>query len=90
VATGDDRVVSPVTGMRKVLTSGTRLLERESGWEGARASAADGWGWAGSGRGGAGESWAGNGPTEGGRIFPFSFSIYISISYFYFFCLLFF
>jgi hypothetical protein len=28
VATGGDRVVSPVTGTRKVLTSGTRLLER--------------------------------------------------------------
>jgi hypothetical protein len=44
VATGDDRVVSPVTGARKVLTSGSCLLERESGRQGARASAADGWG----------------------------------------------
>jgi hypothetical protein len=44
VATGGDRAVSPVTGARKVLTSGSRLPERESGHEGARASAADGWG----------------------------------------------
>jgi hypothetical protein len=51
VATDGDRVVSLVTGARKVLTSGTRLPERESGYEGARASAADGWGRAGSGRG---------------------------------------
>jgi hypothetical protein len=29
VATGGNRVVSPVTGARKVLTSGTRLSERE-------------------------------------------------------------
>jgi hypothetical protein len=29
VATGGDLVVSPVTGARKVLTSGTRLPERE-------------------------------------------------------------
>jgi hypothetical protein len=28
VATGGNRVVSPVTGARKVLTSGTRLPER--------------------------------------------------------------
>jgi hypothetical protein len=47
VATGGDRVASPVTGARKVLTSGIRLSERES----VRGSAADGWGRAGSGRG---------------------------------------
>jgi hypothetical protein len=29
VATGGDRVASPVTGARKVLTSGTRLPRRE-------------------------------------------------------------
>jgi hypothetical protein len=29
VATGGDRVASPVTGVRKALTSGTRLPERE-------------------------------------------------------------
>jgi hypothetical protein len=49
VATGGDRVASPVTGARKVLTSGTRLPERDC--EGARAGAADGWGRAGSGKG---------------------------------------
>jgi hypothetical protein len=51
VATGGDRVASPVTGARKVLTSGTRLPERERDCEGARAGATDGWGRAGSGRG---------------------------------------
>jgi hypothetical protein len=51
VATGGDCVVSPVTGTRKLLTSGTRLPERECGCEGARASAADEWDRAGSGRG---------------------------------------
>jgi hypothetical protein len=50
-ATGGDRVDSLVTGARKGLTSGARLPERESGFEGARASAADRWGRADSGGG---------------------------------------
>jgi hypothetical protein len=94
VADGD-HVASPVTGARKALTSGARLLERER----ARVRATDGWGRAGSGRGGAAPAragargkraaWAG----RGGQVFPFSFFYFlflISISYFYFFYLLFF
>jgi hypothetical protein len=48
VATDSDRVASPVTGARKVLTSGIRLSERERERGG---SAANEWGRAGSGRG---------------------------------------
>ena len=49
-AAGGDRVDSLVTGARKGLTSGP-ACQREGGCEGARASAADGWGRAGSGGG---------------------------------------
>jgi hypothetical protein len=95
VATGGDRVASPVTGARKVLTSGTRLPERDC--EGARAGAADGWGRAGSGKGegsagaremgrlghegGSAGARAGPAPAEGGF---FLFLFLFSVSYFYF------
>jgi hypothetical protein len=65
VADGD-RVASPVTGARKVMTSGTRLPERERSRKSER-SVADGWGRAGSGRGEGSEgarrwvAWAANG-----------------------------
>jgi hypothetical protein len=99
VADGD-HVASPVTGARKALTSGARLLERER----ARVRATDGWGRAGSGRGGAAPAragargkraaWAGRGGGALERVGPetaqprgggFSFFFFLfSISYFYF------
>ena len=77
MATGGDRAGSLVTGARKALTGGACLPERDR--ERARGVRADGWGRAGSGRGEgsagerAGGSWAGNGPTQGGRFFLFLF-----------------
>jgi hypothetical protein len=87
VATGGDRVVSLVMGARKVLTSGTRLPERERlrGSAGAREM-----GRLGRARGrkrGRAQEREGLGrkrPNRGGFFF---FSI--SISYFYFFFLVF-
>jgi hypothetical protein len=52
VATGGNRVISPVTGAREVLTSGTCLPERATR-ERERGCAADGWGQPVSGGGGA-------------------------------------
>jgi hypothetical protein len=49
-AAGGDRIDSLVTGARKGLTS-VPACQREGGCEGARASAADGWGRADSGGG---------------------------------------
>jgi hypothetical protein len=103
VATDGNCVANLVTGARKALTSGTRLLER--------ASAADGWGRAGSGRGegsagaremgrlghegggrkhghaGEREGLGRKQPNRGGRFFLFLFLFLISISISVFFLL---
>jgi hypothetical protein len=103
VATGSDRVASPVTGARKALTSGTRLLGRERDRERERESGVrdDGWGRPVSGeRRGAREGdgsrgLGGRGAREGvgpetaqPRGKVFPFSFLFSISYFYFIFLL--
>jgi hypothetical protein len=70
VATGDDRVVSPVTCVRKVLTSGTRLPERVVARErvrlmgGARLAAAEG---RGARARGSWAAWAARGGEKRGR-----------------------
>jgi hypothetical protein len=78
VATSGDRVVSPVTGARKALTSGTRLPKREIVRErgecgltgGAGLAAAKGRGARARGR------WAAWAAEGGGEFFLFFFSIF--------------
>jgi hypothetical protein len=94
VATGGDRVASPVTGARKALTSRTRLPEREIMRERGECGLTGGAGLvAAEGRGARARrqwyAWA----AEGGEFFLFFFFYLlfpISISYLYFFYLFFF